>query len=198
MKGLETFRILEAVGGAIVDFAALFEAILSAGYGASAGKMQYEMSRLRKERNGKISHQQAKDRIRQRFYVMIAKLKQDGLLDQKIKHEKRVFSLTRRGKTKLIDLKMRFNKKLPDVAYPREIDEKFIIVAFDIPETDRRKRDWLRYVLRGLGFSMIQKSVWIGKTKIPEKLLGDLSKLRLLDHIEIFEISKAGSLKHVV
>ena len=45
---------------------------------------------------------------------------------------------------------------------------------------------------------MIQKSVWIGKVKIPKEFLDDLFKLRLIDYIEIFEISKAGSLKNLI
>jgi hypothetical protein len=45
---------------------------------------------------------------------------------------------------------------------------------------------------------MVQKSVWVGKTKIPQDFLDDLFKLKLVDFVEIFEISRTGSLKHLI
>ena len=72
-----------------------------------------------------------------------------------------------------------------------------MIVVFDVPEKERRKRDWLRSVLKRLELKMVQKSVWIGKVKIPKELLDDLFNLKLLDYVEIFEVSKSGSLRQL-
>jgi hypothetical protein len=44
---------------------------------------------------------------------------------------------------------------------------------------------------------MVQKSLWLGKVKIPEEFLVDIRKLSLLDYVEIFEITKTGSLKNL-
>ena len=44
---------------------------------------------------------------------------------------------------------------------------------------------------------MIQKSVWQGTTKIPEDFLQDLNDLKIIDFIEIFQISKKGSLEKI-
>ena len=73
-----------------------------------------------------------------------------------------------------------------------------IIVSFDVPERERRKRDWLRDALRNLGLRMVHKSVWIGKQKLPREFLADLARLRLTDFIEVFEVGKQGSLRHIV
>lgn len=129
---------------------------------------------------------------------MISKLKRDKLLDEKIRNKKRLFSLTSKGRRKLFDLKMRLSRKLPDVVYSKEKSQKFVTVAFDVPEKERRERDWLCFALKALGLSMIQKSVWVGKTKIPREFLNDLARLRLVDFVEIFEVSKAGSLRHII
>ena len=72
-----------------------------------------------------------------------------------------------------------------------------MIVSFDVPEKEKRKRGWLRSTLKNLGFRMLQKSVWIGKVKIPEAYLEDLKRLRLLSYIEIFAISKRGTIRHI-
>lgn len=94
-------------------------------------------------------------------------------------------------------LKEKSKKLLPAVAYQKEKSDKLIIIAFDVPETERKKREWLRAVIKNLGFKMVQRSVWIGKIKIPKEFMNDLLKLRLVEFVEIFEISKTGSLKQI-
>jgi len=107
------------------------------------------------------------------------------------------FSITRRGRERLAVLKTLQKKELPHATFQKEIGDTFLIVAFDIPERERRKRRWLRLALRQLGMDMVQKSVWIGKVKLPEEFLGSLHHLGLMGYVEIFAISKAGTLKHL-
>ena len=73
-----------------------------------------------------------------------------------------------------------------------------VIVIFDVPEKEKWKREWLRNTLRELGMKNVQKSVFIGKVKIPELFLENMRKLHAIDYVEIFEIGKTGTLKHVV
>jgi len=120
------------------------------------------------------------------------------LIEEKEKNNKKFFIITKKGKGKLSFLKKQHKESLPEVSYSSEENNKFIIFIFDIPEKEKRKRDWLREVLKKLGLKMIQKSVWIGKTKIPKEFLDDLFKLKIIDYVEIFEITKAGSLKNLV
>ena len=67
-------------------------------------------------------------------------------------------------------------------------------MIFDIPEEKRRKRAWLRATLKNLEFKMEQQSVWIGRTKIPKRLVDDLDRFGLLDYVQIFEATKFGTL----
>ncbi len=191
-------RILEVVGGATVDAIDLFDAFLNAGYGASFNKINYEMgkrSRARLEKNIEAAYQK---QIKQRYYNFIYKLKQSDLIKEKQGDHKKVFTLTKKGKDKLMLLKRQKREKPPNYSYIKEKGDKFIIVMFDIPEKERRKRAWLRSALNNLDFKMIQKSVWMGKTKIPKIFLEDLFELKLVDFIEIFEINKTGSLKQII
>ena len=82
------------------------------------------------------------------------------------------------------------------MSYSKEKGQ-FTIVVFDIPEKERSKRAWIREVLKNLDLKMIQKSVWVGKVKIPKQFIDDLDKFNMVDFVEIFEISKAGSLKQI-
>ena len=131
------------------------------------------------------------------FTLCLPKLKQSGLLEEKVKKGSKFFNLTQKGRNKLSQLDKRNKEAIPDNFYNKGKSNQFVIIIFDIPEIERKKRSWLRSALVNLGFRMIQKSVWVGKIKIPEEFLKDLSKLRMIDFVEIFEISKAGSLKQI-
>ena len=76
-------------------------------------------------------------------------------------------------------------------------DNKIKIITFDIPERERWKRAWLREALMFLGFSMLHKSVWVGKNKIPEQFLEDLRDMNLIKYTHILEVSASGTLKEI-
>ena len=93
-------------------------------------------------------------------------------------------------------LRVQKSKSLPDNGrYKTESDDELKIIIFDIPEEERQKRDWLRSVLKNLKFSMLQKSVWVGKGKLPKEFINDLSKYKIISYVDIFAISKYGSLR---
>jgi CRISPR/Cas system-associated endoribonuclease Cas2 len=198
-KGDILLRVLETIGDLTVSMADLLNVFLSAGYGASYSKLQYELSKKQMESERKSLEKRIQRETKQKYYNLIYKLKTSGLIAGKKKDNKKFFILTKKGKKKLFSLREKNQKRLPDISYlrPKEESNKLVIVIFDIPEQERRKRGWLRAALKNLGLKMVQKSVWIGKVKIPKEFLDDLFKLRLIDYIEIFEISKTGSLKNL-
>jgi len=68
-------------------------------------------------------------------------------------------SLTASGHTKLDDVISRMGNA---VRRPiRNWDHKWRLVAFDIPEEFKEKRDALRFVLKRAGFVKMQQSIWI-------------------------------------
>ena len=168
-----------------VDF---FNAVLSAGYGASSSRIEYEYQKLRRiSINKKYQKEILNDRKR-KLIVFISKMKHDGLIG---KLENGKFEISKKGVDKLNKLK----NSLPVRFYEKTEDGGPIIISFDIPERLRRKRNWLREVIKNLGFKMIQQSVWVGKGKIPSDFIIDLENLKILEFVEIFKISKTGSLK---
>lgn len=198
MKGDVSIKILEVIGDFTGTAADIFGAIVSSNYGASYGKLQYEISKRQNQRIEKSAERDFKKQTKQKYYNMLYYLKQSGLIEEEQKNNKRFFILTKKGKEKLAYLKEQNKRRLPETVYLKEENNKFVIVVFDIPELEKRKREWLRAVLINLGFKMLQKSVWMGKVKIPKEFLEDLFKMKLVDFVEIFEISKTGSLEHLI
>ena len=135
---------------------------------------------------------------RQVFYNLISKLHRDGLIERTgARNRTAAWKLLPPGLKRLVALKHLRGAALPSPAYEISPTPQWTIVTFDIPEREKRKRVWLRRVLRGLQFSQLQKSVWIGKSKIPQDLVADLRRLRILSCVEILAITKSGSLKHL-
>ena len=194
MKGDRTLKILGAIGNATIEFADLLSAVLESGYGASASQIEYRASVLRRARDQNRTEANAK----QKYYMLLYQLKRDGLIQAEQRRSKKFLHLTSKGKERLSMLKERHRTYLPLKIYPKEGNKGLTIVAFDVPEKERKKRDWLRFSLRRLNFSMIQKSVWLGKAKVPKDFLRDLQRYRLIDCVEIFEITRSGSLRHIM
>ncbi len=128
-----------------------------------------------------------------KYRLLFYKLKKDGLVVEKARDNKVSPSLTKDGKEKLNNLMAGY--LFSPHRYCKELSKNLVIVIFDIPEIHRNRRGWLRSVLRNLGFTMIQKSVWVGKSKIPRQFIDDLHKLSLSSYVEIFQVVKLGSIE---
>ncbi len=191
MRGKILFSILKCVGETAVDMVDLFDVFLEAGYGASSGKINFLFEKK------KQSRKKAKERAyeRERYRKFLYKLKRDGLIEEKKMEGKRMIILTKKGREKYKKSLNRENKYIITTRrYKKILSQRNIIVIFDIPEYQKSKRSWLRWALKDLGFLLVQKSVWIGKNKIPDEFIDDLQKMELIPYVQIFEVTKLGSL----
>ena len=65
-----------------------------------------------------------------------------------------------------------------------------LIVMFDIPESRRSERFWLREHLKEFGYIMIQKSVWVGPSPLAKEFTSYLKKIDLGNCIKRFKLAK--------
>lgn len=72
---------------------------------------------------------------------------------------------------------------------------KDLIVMFDIPETKKAEREWLRWHLKKFNYSMIQKSVWVGPSPLPKEFLDYLEKIKIKDGFKTFKLAKGYNFK---
>ena len=181
-----TRRILSAVKESAMTAADVVEVILEMPYGSSYGRMQRAVDRKVWERE---SEKILKDKQR-RVRNLLSKLKREGLVSAS---NDGFWKITKTGLVRLCQKR----NGLPSGHYKKEADSTFKLIMFDIPEKSKQKRVWIRDCLKRMGFKMIQKSVWMGKTKIPEEFIKDLSSLNLVDCVSILEITKFGSLSQL-
>ncbi|MFH1162258.1 MAG: hypothetical protein V1696_03215 [Candidatus Jorgensenbacteria bacterium] len=115
--------------------------------------------------------------------VTLSRLKHAGF----VKNDNGVWATTKKGFEKLaLKLPTHTKRKIKEPA-----KEKSLIIAFDIPERLRRKREWLRFELLNLGFVKLQQSVWLGPAPLPKDFIEALEALDLLRYIKFFKAREA-------
>jgi|SRR3989339_483299 len=110
---------------------------------------------------------------------VLSQLKRDGLVQRSGSKMKSVWKATHEGK--------KYIQKAGKELFIQE-DGVQRLVIFDIPEKDRKKRNWLRNKLISLKYKMLQKSVWIGYAPLPKRLMHEINLMRLQSHVYIFSV----------
>lgn len=138
-------------------------------------------------------------RGRQQFYRTLNYLKRQGLVVKKGVKRHALWVITKRGKERIqyykrsrLDL---FSASRITFAPPR--GGGVTIVAFDIPEKERRKRDWLRMCLAEMDFEKLQKSVWVGKGAVDENFIHALRERDLSSSVHIFAVTQRGTINPI-
>ena len=67
---------------------------------------------------------------------------------------------------------------------------KNLIVMFDILETKKAEREWLRWHLKKFNYLMIQKSVWVGPSPLPKEFLDYIKEIKIKDGFKTFKLAK--------
>ncbi|MEK7459917.1 MAG: hypothetical protein AAB636_02525 [Patescibacteria group bacterium] len=188
MRGELMYKILNTIEDGVTDLINSQVTIISAGYGASLNRIEYE-NNLKKRKSilnrlNRTKSQESKLRLQKYLY----KLKKDGLLVQ----DGAKFFLTKDGKKRLTIMK---TKMLMDI--PKMVSPNLIIFSYDLPVSSRVLRDRVREILKILDFKMIHQSLWVGKIKISKELLKYLEEIEALKYIEILEVTKQGTLSSI-
>jgi len=197
MKGRKKLIILELARLSLLTTAEIVDVITYYGYTETYRRLR-GLSPLQKGKNvlrkladslvlQKKENRKEKD-CRQNVYQLASKLKREGLVQD---HNGKS-SLTNKGERKRGELE-KSTQGYPE--YTARASKETIIVCFDIPETMKGQRAWLRSALRNLRMNMHQRSLWIGKTVLPKKFIKDMHERGLFDYVDIFSVSRGGTLE---
>ncbi|MDO8470120.1 MAG: hypothetical protein Q7S84_03875 [bacterium] len=158
------------------------------GYGLAAAKHERKFAARAASRDEKLL-------ARLRYYRTVSDLVRDGLVERYGRGGTARVQLTARGLRE-----QRERAARPNIPNPRRYvlepgRAAITIVSYDIPERERWKRDWVRAVLVRNEYRKLHQSVWLGTRPLPKRFLKDARDLRILHHMEIFEVGKEGTLK---
>lgn len=108
----------------------------------------------------------------------VSRLKEKGLVEyEDNKTDQIIVKLTALGREALGDL----------AVLEQKWDGKFRIVIFDIPENKSVVRGLFRRRLKDWRFTMCQRSVWITKSDVTDKLRKLIERLKIKDWVAVIE-----------
>ena len=127
-------------------------------------------------------------------FLKMHDLKKGGYVSKKQKGNQSFFHLTPKGKLHILKYlqleRLKFGKW----------DGQWRVVTFDLPETLKKWREYLRGELKGLGFYALQESVYI----IPYPVTGELDEIlkewnlrKYVRYLTVSEIDREPELKQV-
>ena len=186
--------VLNALGESAMGSVAFFEAALRSGYGASAPKLHKKTYKILARNEKIISDFLITRQLKRNFSKLVYQLEKDGLVNKRDTSVK----ITKKGMTRRGQLEMRLKTAMPDHTYNSAPSESVTIITYDIPEKMRGQRNWLRYALHNLKFTMLHKSVWMGKIELPEQFIKEIAFRKLTDYIEIMGITKQGTIRKII
>lgn len=130
-----------------------------------------------------------------RFRQLLYDLKKEGLITPTNSPGKS-YKLTHLGSAWIKKFSLAPNLPPKNYSVSNQQETAITVISYDIPEKLRIYRDWLRDVLRNLKLNPVHQSMYIGKVKLPPDFIKDIVQLKLDKYIEVFEITKAGTLLH--
>ena len=111
------------------------------------------------------------------FNQTIKRLERQKLVEIFIEGEHTLVRITQEGKVRAL----RYKLSEIQVKKPKIWDKKWRVVIFDIPEKYKRVREIFRDHLKGMGFYMLQRSVWV----YPYPCFDEIEFLRQIYRVEI-------------
>lgn len=90
------------------------------------------------------------------------------------------FNLSSDWWRRLANFKFRF------FSAPKKWDGWWTVVVFDIPENQRKTRDYLRGVLKRLGFAQLQLSTWVTIAEVEKFLEEIIAEFKLKPYLFVF------------
>lgn len=198
MRGEQILRALQFIGRAARETADFIDFIVTPKNTKGSYSLSGESRGARQKRRYLADHSFSLSdelRLENRAYVFLYRLKKDGLIRKTRFKDRWIWKITPKGRKK--EKLLRLRSFLPFPRYQSEPAKEIVIISFDIPEKEKDKRNWLRWVLKRLKFTMMQRSVWLGKVKIPEEFVEDLKEIGIIDYVEIFVVTKTGTIRHL-
>lgn len=116
------------------------------------------------------------------FAQALNRLRSQGLVESSTNNDEVLIKLTETGKD-FLEL---------ELGNQRSWDGKWRVVIFDIPEQKRIVRNLFRRNLKRWGFKQLQKSVWISKRNIYDKLVAYTKDLQIEQWVAVIECTRVS------
>ena len=128
------------------------------------------------------------------FYLKLHDLQKQGYIQKRIKNNQSFFHLTPRGKMQALKYLQLERLKI------KKWDGRWRVIIFDIPESLKKWREYLRVTLKNLGFYKLQESVYITPYPVTGELdqyLKEWNLRKYFRYLTVSEIDNEDEFKEV-
>ncbi len=160
--------ILAELGGTLVDLNDLFVDI-GQGYGSAHRRGGHEYVLELKALHQAARAQAAFRNLRRARYITARKI-----------GRRFEVSLTPKGSAAVLVQQLR-------QLQPKRGATAYTVVVFDVPQTENRTRDQLRWLLRQGGFTKLQQSVWVGPAEAYQLVAAFVRQVHLQRWVNLFQ-----------
>ncbi len=122
---------------------------------------------------------------------MLSRLREQGLVERRGQRKNGRWIITKSG---IKFLKRKAANSFSSVLALPESDGKIRLMTFDIPEKQRKKRNWLRAQLLACDYKPLHKSVWIGTRPLSEEFVKELDERKVAPYIHLVVVGEKGTL----
>lgn len=95
----------------------------------------------------------------------------------------------------LADRKFVTDHLLPTIHRQHVDTSTQFVIMFDIPERIRGMRYWIRSQLKLWGFTMMQKSVWVGYGPLPDEFVQEIKRHKLQKFVKVMQMKNVHLVK---
>jgi phenylacetic acid degradation operon negative regulatory protein len=111
----------------------------------------------------------------------ISRLKQRGVLESRREGGAAGYALSGHGR----DILAEGDRRIFDRP-PARLADGWLLAAFSVPESERRRRHTLRSRLAWLGFGTVSAGLWIAPSHLADETIGVLERYGLSGYVELF------------
>lgn len=99
--------------------------------------------------------------------------------------------ISQRNNNKKIEHRKRSLYYVSFLSHFKKDAPKNLMVMYDIPHNLKKERDWFRRQLINFSYIIIQKSVWVGPSPLPQEFLDYLTEIKINDNFKTFKLAKS-------
>ena len=148
---------------------------------AEMGEMAPELFETRRDYLRRLGGYPRQIITKQQIDRSLRQLRRQRLIRKKENREKIVYEITDLGRAK--NLKWNYKRK-PKV---QRLDGLSTIVIFDIPESKKKSRDFIRRFLKDNDFTQLQESVFISRFNLLDEFKDLTRELGITEHVTVME-----------
>lgn len=127
-----------------------------------------------------------------KYHSYLKRLEKQNLVASSGVQKSKLWSLTKKGLIELVLIKKQNSFKTEAVS-----KGGITMISYDIPERFRSSRDSIREILKMFGFKQVHQSLWYAAIKVEKKFIDYLRERKIIDYVQIFEVSKSGTLEKI-